>query len=110
MTDISKGGYIDTGEPPVPRLWLLELLLRAVNHKNGRLPRAGGWSTGMFRFVLMTVLASAVSGCVTSDPGAVYSQSSKTRSVQSRQAAKTTANTVQSAHITPPAIILGAAY
>jgi hypothetical protein len=65
---------------------------------------------GMIRYILMAALVSIVSGCVTSDPGALYSQSSKPRSAQSQQAAQATAKTTKPAEIERPAIILGAAY
>jgi len=64
----------------------------------------------MFRYLLMAVLVSLVGGCVTAEQGALYSQSSKPRSVQGQQAAKTSTNTARSAAIKRPAIILGAAY
>ena len=64
----------------------------------------------MFKYGVMAALVSVVSGCVTSDPGRLYSQSAKPRSVRSEQATITTATTTRSAEIETPAIILGAAY
>ena len=64
----------------------------------------------MFKYGVMAALVSVVSGCVTSDPGRLYSQSPKPRSVRSEQATITTAKTSRSAEIERPAIILGAAY
>jgi hypothetical protein len=65
----------------------------------------------MFRVTLAAALVSIVSGCVTSDPGPLSSQVTKPRSVQSQQAAQTTAKVVRtSSQIARPEIVLGAAY
>jgi hypothetical protein len=63
----------------------------------------------MLKYALMVALVSIVSGCVTSDPGTLYSQSAP-RSVQAQRTAQTTSSTVRTAQTTKPAIILGAAY
>ena len=64
----------------------------------------------MFRFISIVALASIASGCASSDQDRLQSQSAKPHATQATHAARVTSDTVRSAKISGPQIVLGAAY